>query len=295
MPDEKYFYQIDRKFQEIQDKICASLVDASGDNYWEDYWDYKKGSGGGKSRIFIGKIIEKGGVNFSSIQGKLEKNIAKNLNQSLSADGSFRVCGVSVIIHPYNPFLAAIHLNIRFFQSGEKQWFGGGVDLNPYYPLREDIMFFHQSLKNFCDSFDKSYYPKFKKNCDNYFYNRHRQEARGVGGIFFDQLFSGNTFAFVQQLANFFINTYSILIKKRMNTPFNEYQRKYQAHRRARYAEFNLLYDKGTAFGLQTGGRVKSIFLSLPPSARWDYDFLLTEGSKEQEHQKYFQPQDWVS
>ena len=294
MPNQEFFLQVDTTFQKIHDKICQSLIKVSGENYQEDCWNYERGKGGGRTRIFKGSIIEKGGVNFSSIQGKFNTATANKFTHSISPNRLFQVCGVSVIIHPYNPFVPAVHLNVRFFQSGAKQWFGGGIDLNPYYPFIEDIIFFHRQLKKTCDSFDKNYYPEFKKNCDQYFYNKHRKESRGVGGIFFDQLNAKNTFDFVKQIAEFLITTYPMIVKKRMNSSFDKSQRQYQAYRRARYVEFNLLYDKGTAFGLQTGGRVESIFLSLPPNARWDYDFFVAEDSEEKNHQKYFQPQNWI-
>lgn len=287
------FQQVATYFEQFQDKICTAIIKAIDQKYKQENWDYKNGTGGGKTRVFEGIIIEKGGVNFSNIEGVLSLAAAKKLNLDFDQKGNFQACGVSVILHPYNPFVPAVHLNVRHFQSGQNCWFGGGVDLNPYYPLLEDIIFFHTNLKKLCDQFDKNYYSQFKKNCDQYFYNKHRNQMRGVGGIFFDRL-KKKDFDFVLALADFFSNVYLAIIKKRMHSPFRHYQKEYQDYRRACYAEFNLLYDKGTAFGLETGGRVESIFLSLPPTAKWSYQFNLVENSEEQKHQKFFQPTDWI-
>ena len=295
MDQHQKFDKISAVFQDIQNTLCEALVAVTNENYREDCWDYKKGKGGGKTRAFLGKIIEKGGINFSSITGKLDKKITQKFNLPFTDSETFQACGVSLILHPYNPFVPAVHFNIRYFQGQKQYWFGGGVDLNPYYPLPEDIIAFHTNLKKTCDIFDKDYYLKFKKKCDEYFYLPHRQETRGVGGIFFDSLTSKKDFAFSQALGKFFIETYIPILQKRMHSPFRHYNKEYQAHRRARYTEFNLLYDKGTAFGLQTGGSIESIFLSLPPIAKWLYDFQVAENTEEQEAQKYFQIQDWLA
>ena len=287
------FEQIATNFEKFQDKICVAITNAIDQNYKQENWDYKNGTGGGKTIVFEGIVIEKGGVNFSNIEGMLNLKTAKKLQLDFHQEGSFQACGVSIILHPYNPFVPAIHLNVRYFLNRQNGWFGGGVDLNPYYPLLEDIVFFHTNLKKLCDKFDKSYYPQFKKNCDQYFYNKHRQEMRGVGGIFFDHL-KKKDFYFVLSLADFFSDIYIAIIKKRMHSPFRYYQKEYQNYRRARYAEFNLLYDKGTAFGLETGGRVESIFLSLPPTAKWSYQFNIAENSEEQKHQEFFQARNWT-
>lgn len=289
------FEQIATSFEKFQDKVCEAISGATDQKYHQDCWDYENGQGGGRTRVFEGIVIEKGGINFSNIQGVLNSEIAKKLLLTFEKKGTFQACGVSVILHPYNPFVPAVHLNVRHFQSGQNYWFGGGIDLNPYYPLLEDIVFFHTKLKKFCEKFDKNYYPQFKKNCDQYFYNKHRQETRGVGGIFFDRLKKEKDFTFVLALADFFVEVYIAILQKRMYSPFRKYQKNYQDHRRARYAEFNLLYDKGTAFGLETGGRVESIFLSLPPTAKWIYQFPLSENSEEYKHQKFFQAREWIS
>lgn len=289
------FSNVETAFQQIQNKICSQLATVTEQNFKEDSWNYDKGSGGGITRIFSGAILEKAGVNFSSITGTITKKIATKLGISQTKNNQFKASGVSLVLHPYNPFIPTVHLNIRYFELDEQNWFGGGMDLTPYYPIDEDIISFHTELKKICDTFDKDYYHKFKIACDNYFYLPHRQETRGVGGIFFDHLQQSFSFDFVKLLGNSFENSYLTILKKRLHYPFRTLNREFQAHRRSRYVEFNLLYDQGTSFGLETGGRVESIFISMPPEARWIYNFKAPANSEEARIKNYLKPRNWLT
>ncbi len=296
------FSEISNSFQEVQHKICNWLQESTNGKYKENLWDYKKGEGGGCTRIFCDNVIEKGGVNFSSLSGRLNLKLANKLKISSKPKSDkekipFKACGVSLVIHPYNPFVPTTHLNIRYFECQNTWWFGGGMDLTPYYPIDEDILFFHKSLKKNCDSFDKDYYPKFKKACDEYFYLPHRKETRGVGGIFFDYLKDNkeSSWKFSLAVALNFQQTYIPILEKRYKTPFRIFNRQFQAYRRGRYVEFNLLYDRGTSFGLESGGRVESILMSLPPKAEWIYNFKPEKQSEEADLQNYLKPRDWLT
>ena len=296
------FNGISSSFQEVQNKICNWLEKTTNEKYKENLWDYEKGEGGGCTRIFCGNVIEKGGVNFSSLSGKLSHKLATKLKISpkLKPEKNtvpFKACGISLVIHPYNPFAPTVHLNIRYFECKNNWWFGGGMDLTPYYPIDEDILLFHKSLRKTCNTFDPSYYPKFKKICDEYFYLPHRKETRGVGGIFFDYLKGDleHSFQFSLAVALSFQQTYIPILQKRHKTPFRIFNRHFQAYRRGRYVEFNLLYDKGTAFGFESGGRVESILMSLPPKVEWIYNFQPEQQSEEAELQNYLKPRDWLT
>lgn len=262
-------------FQDLQNNICQQLETADGGGHFhEDDWE-RPGGGGGRSRVITGRHIEKGGVNFSAVEGV----VTEKMRNSLQLDGDdFFATGVSIVLHPHNPHVPIIHMNVRYFETGETWWFGGGIDLTPHYIVPKDAQFFHQSLKEVCDQHHSDYYFKFKTWADDYFYLRHRQETRGVGGIFFDRLnekegfTKSERFAFVQAVGNAFCPIYLHLLQKNKDLPFGEQEKNWQLLRRGRYVEFNLVWDAGTKFGLETDGRTESILMSLPPLAQWTYD-----------------------
>ena len=279
-------------FKSLQDDICTQLEQADGrGTFREDNWE-RDGGGGGRTRIMVsGEVIEKGGVNFSAVHGDLAPNISKALGLPAS---SFYATGVSIVMHPKNPMVPIIHMNVRYFETesaeGESTyWFGGGIDLTPHYIDKQDAAFFHQQLKNACDNHQADFYTRFKEWADDYFYLKHRNETRGIGGIFFDRLndTSGmdkkQLFNFVQEVGNTFAPTYTYLMNKNAHLPFGELESAWQRLRRGRYVEFNLVWDKGTKFGLDTNGRTESILMSLPPQANWEYDYQPEPGSKEEE------------
>ncbi|MFT6221011.1 MAG: coproporphyrinogen III oxidase [Candidatus Endobugula sp.] len=287
---------------DLQNRICDTLQKIDGQPFIEDSWERKEG-GGGRSRVLAGgRVIEKGGVNFSHVFGDKMPASATAHRPEL-AGRNFEAMGVSLVIHPNNPHAPTSHMNVRFFiaeKEGEAPvwWFGGGYDLTPYYGDKEDCIHWHQTAKNACDSFDKNYYPKFKKWCDDYFYLKHRDEARGVGGLFFDD-FNGlgfeKSFAFLQSVGNSFIQAYTPILKNKMALVYTEKEREFQLYRRGRYVEFNLVFDRGTLFGLQTGGRTESILMSLPPLVRWEYNYQPDEYSAEAALTRDFLPaQDWL-
>jgi coproporphyrinogen III oxidase len=261
-------------FRGLQDRICEALegTDSKG-KFVEDLWE-RPGGGGGRSRVMQnGNIIEKGGVGFSAVFGESSPAMLRQLHLTEKAD--FFATGVSIVMHPHNPMVPIIHMNVRYFElSNGLAWFGGGIDLTPHYVDAADARYFHQQLKNVCDSFDESYYPKFKAWADDYFFITHRKETRGIGGIFFDNLkpAGAETFAFVKAVGESFAPTYTHLMKKNANLPSSEADKQWQYLRRGRYAEFNLVIDRGTKFGLETDGRTESILMSLPPLAAWAYN-----------------------
>lgn len=275
-------------FKGLQDQICSALEQADGTGkFQEDRWE-RPGGGGGRSRVLGGgSVIEKGGVNFSAVYGPTPEKILSALNLQ-AAD--FFATGVSIVMHPKSPMVPIIHMNVRYFEmSNGTYWFGGGIDLTPHYVVEEDARLFHNALKSTCDQFDEAYYPKFKKWADDYFYIKHRQETRGIGGIFFDRL-SGKTdeektskWQFVQAVGETFAPVYTALIEKNKNLPYSAPHEAWQRLRRGRYVEFNLVYDKGTKFGLDTDGRTESILMSMPPMASWEYNHQPESGSAETE------------
>tara|TARA_B110000467_G_C18293969_1_gene466674 strand:- start:507 stop:1382 length:876 start_codon:yes stop_codon:yes gene_type:complete len=285
---------ITNSFKHIQDHICAGLTEVSGQAYHEDNWTYSDGDGGGRTRIFSGDYIEKGGVNFSALNGTLSEKMASKLK---GGGRDFFATGVSLVIHPKNPFVPTVHMNIRYIERGGKGWFGGGIDLTPFYPNTPNIIDFHKSLKNICDNHVIADYSKFKEECDNYFYIKHRNEARGVGGIFFDYLseHSEQTFDFVKDVGIGFNQIYLPIFTENKDKPFTEKQREFQLYRRGRYVEFNLVYDRGTLFGLETQGRIESILMSLPPLASWMYNWSPEPNTPEAELYEIIKPQDWVN
>ncbi|WP_439134283.1 oxygen-dependent coproporphyrinogen oxidase [Pseudomaricurvus sp.] len=287
----------------LQDSICAQLQAEDGEGkFVEDSWDREEG-GGGRSRVMVdGAVIEKGGVNFSHVFGT-QMPASATAHRPELAGRSFEAMGVSLVIHPRNPFVPTSHANVRFFiaeKEGEEPvwWFGGGYDLTPYYGNQEDCQFWHQTAKDACVPFGEDIYPRFKKWCDEYFYLKHRNEPRGVGGLFFDdfnELGFKQSFAFMRSVGDSYVEAYRPIMAKRKNLEYTEQQRDFQLYRRGRYVEFNLVFDRGTLFGLQTGGRTESILMSLPPLVRWEYDWQPEAGSAEAELTEVFlQPQEWV-
>lgn len=279
---------ITQRFMAIQDSICAALEQQDGGQFKEDNWVREEG-GGGRTRIIEGAYIEKGGVLFSAVHGPLPEAAAKNMKQEEPTD--FYATGVSIVLHPKSPMTPIIHMNIRYFETsnGEKWWFGGGIDLTPHYINPEDARFFHQNLKDTCDRFHPNFYPKFKATADDYFFLKHRQETRGVGGIFFDYMDekSGLTkeqiFEFVVAVGETFAPTYVALMQRTQDLTWGEREKNWQMLRRGRYVEFNLVWDRGTKFGLETNGRTESILMSMPPIAHWVYNYQPEPGSPEQQ------------
>lgn len=277
-------------FINLQNQICASLEQADGKGkFVPDRWE-RPGGGGGVSRVLSGgNIIEKGGVNFSAVWGKTPEQTIKTLGLPVDEQSDFFATGVSIVLHPHNPFVPIIHMNVRYFEmSNGTWWFGGGIDLTPHYVNEGDAQFFHRQLKAVCDRFDPTYYEKFKAWADNYFFIKHRNETRGIGGIFFDNLKADirlskqGIFEFVKAVGLCFAPTYTALMQKNQNLPFTESNKAWQFLRRGRYVEFNLVWDRGTKFGLETDGRTESILMSLPPQANWEYNHQVIGGSEEQ-------------
>lgn len=289
---------IEARLRQIQDQICQGLSQVDGMAFYEDAWTYEHGFGGGRTRVLeFGNVIEKGGVNFSGLGGPRLPTAA--LKQGLAADLPFFATGVSLVIHPKNPYVPTVHMNIRYFEAGaqgERWWFGGGIDLTPYYPRRDDVVSFHRQLKTVCDRFDPSWYVNFKQQCDDYFYLPHRRETRGVGGIFFDQLnhdFQA-AFDFTAAVGEAFLPAYVPIVIANKDRAYGERERAFQLYRRGRYVEFNLLYDRGTKFGIESNGRTESILMSLPAEAHWRYNYQPLPGSPEADLQTYLRPQPWL-
>jgi coproporphyrinogen III oxidase len=284
-------------FRDLQDRICAALEAADGTGrFREDLWR-REGGGGGRTRVLAdGGVFEKAGVNFSEVFGDMTPEFAKQLPGEGTA---FTAAGVSLVLHPRSPLVPTVHANWRFLTKGDRRWFGGGADLTPYYPFREDVVAFHKVWKDVCERHAPLVdYRKMKEDCDRYFFLPHRGEARGVGGIFFDY-FGGDdperAFAFVRDCGDAFTRAYVPIVERRKGLPYTERQRRFQEYRRGRYVEFNLIYDRGTLFGLKTGGRTESILMSLPPVVRWEYDSRPEPGSPEAELiEVYLQPRDWA-
>ena len=288
---------------DLQERICAVLEAEDGTGrFHEDSWEREEG-GGGRSRVLTGgAVIEKGGVNFSHVYGG-ELPASATAHRPELAGRSFEAMGVSLVIHPHNPYLPTSHANVRFFIAEKPGtdpvwWFGGGYDLTPYYGNEEDCQHWHRTAKDACAPFGENIYPFFKKWCDDYFYIKHRDEHRGVGGLFFDdfnELGFERSFALMQAVGDSYVPAYQPIMARRKDTPFGERERDFQLYRRGRYVEFNLVYDRGTLFGLQTGGRTESILMSLPPLVRWDYDWRPEPGSPEATlTDKYLQPRTWI-
>lgn len=286
MKDQFYAY-----IQQLQDTITNELEKIDGKaTFREDLWDRPEGGGGRTRVIENGNVFEKGGVNISAVHGELPEILRKQFKVET---GNFFACGLSLVLHPVNPFVPTVHANWRYFEmyneKGEivTQWFGGGQDLTPYYLFDEDAIHFHTVCKEACDKHHKDFYPTYKETCDNYFWNAHRNEARGVGGLFFDYLKETKEFSmqdrynFVTEVGNSFLNSYVPIVTKRKETEYTKEHKDWQEVRRGRYVEFNLVHDRGTLFGLKTNGRIESILMSLPPVVQWKYDHVPVEGTEE--------------
>ncbi|OSY88235.1 coproporphyrinogen III oxidase [Tenacibaculum holothuriorum] len=300
MKDQFYAY-----IQQLQDTITSKLEEVDGKaKFQEDLWKRKEGGGGRTRVIENGNIFEKGGVNISAVHGELPEVLRKQFGVE---SGDFFACGLSLVIHPKNPFVPTVHANWRYFEmyDGEgnivTQWFGGGQDLTPYYLFDEDAIHFHTVCKEACDKHNSEFYPKFKETCDNYFWNAHRNEARGVGGLFFDYLKKTDEFTmqdrydFVTEVGNSFLNSYVPIVERRRDTEYTQVNKDWQEVRRGRYVEFNLVHDRGTLFGLKTNGRIESILMSLPPVVQWKYNHNPEEGSEEARLVSILQkPKNWV-
>ncbi len=293
----------------LQSRICADLeaVDGAG-KFIEDRWDREGGGGGGLTRVLgNGKVFEQGGVNFSHVSGDQLPAAATAQRPELKGR-RFQATGVSLVIHPHNPYVPTSHANVRFFiaeADGAEPvwWFGGGFDLTPYYGNEDDVVHWHQTAKDACDAFGDEVYPHFKKWCDDYFYLKHRREPRGVGGLFFDDLnqssFCGgdfdHCFAVMRSVGDHYTRAYCPIVERRKDTPFGEQERDFQLYRRGRYVEFNLVYDRGTLFGLQTGGRTESILMSLPPLVKWRYNWSPEPGTEEARlYTDFLRPRNWL-
>lgn len=289
----------------LQDKICEGLENIDGCKFVEDKWE-REGGGGGKTRVIEnGNVFEKGGVNTSVVFG----NVSEEMKRHLKIDGyKWFACGLSLVLHPNNPFVPTIHCNYRMFELYDEnenivdRWFGGGTDLTPYYLFEEDAVHFHKTYKDACDLYNEKFYPEFKLTCDNYFVNHHRNnERRGLGGIFYDHCRPDDIqdlnfwFNFSKECGNAFLKSYLPIVERRMNIPCTEKNKFWQEIRRGRYVEFNLLHDRGTIFGLKTNGRTESILMSLPPTVRFNYNYQPSPGTEEEKLQSIcLHPVDWV-
>ncbi len=297
------FTDIKRFFLDLQDEICLQLTQADGHAVFsEQQWHHEAG-GGGRSRVMVnGAVFEQAGVNFSSVSGAALPASATAQRPEL-AGCRFQALGVSLVVHPQNPYLPTSHANVRFFIAEKKGippvwWFGGGFDLTPFYGFVEDAIHWHRTAQQLCLPFGSQVYARYKKWCDDYFYLKHRHEARGIGGLFFDDLNSpdfNTCFAFIQAVGRGFLTAYMPIVARRKGLAFGERERQFQLYRRGRYVEFNLVWDRGTLFGLQTGGRTESILMSLPPLARWEYNYQPAADSPEAALYRDFLPvRDWV-
>lgn len=296
-----------RFIEELQDDICGQVEAIDGARFREDHWD-REGGGGGRTRVLSdGEVIEKGGVNISSVHGELPEPIRNHFGVD---QGWFYATGLSLVLHPRSPMIPTVHANYRFFELYDDsemkrvsdRWFGGGCDLTPYYLREEDAVHFHRVCKEVCDRHGEAFYTRFKKACDDYFYNSHRREARGIGGLFFDYLRGNekvsdeNWCDFVTDAGRSFTEAYLPILRRRLEEPYGEQEREWQEIRRGRYVEFNLIHDRGTLFGLKTDGRVESILMSLPPRVRWVYDHHPEEGSREEALLSVLrEPVDWIA
>ncbi|PTR14513.1 MULTISPECIES: oxygen-dependent coproporphyrinogen oxidase [unclassified Nitrosospira] len=289
-------------FTGLQQRIVERIEEVDGTRFRRDQWERAEGGGGLSCVMEEGNVLERGGVNYSHVFGGGLPASATAARPELSGRG-FEAMGVSLVLHPRNPYAPTVHLNVRYLEARKEGaepvwWFGGGMDLTPYYGFEEDAVHFHQTCKNALQPFGGDYYPRFKKWCDEYFYLKHRKEPRGIGGIFFDDLGKPDfesCFNLTQSVGDHFLEAYVPILERRLNTPYGERERDFQAYRRGRYVEFNLVWDRGTLFGLQSGGRTESILMSLPPIVKWRYDWKPEAGSAEDRLYKDFLiGKDWV-
>ena len=297
--------QVEKYLLNLQNDICEEFggLDTKS-SFDKDVWEREDGRGSGITRVITnGSLFEKGGVNFSIISGDKMPKSATELRPEL-AGRKFTALGVSLVLHPENPFIPTTHANVRFFIAENEEeeplwWFGGGFDLTPYYGFEEDAIHWHKIANKACEPFGEKVYEKYKKWCDDYFYLSHRDEQRGIGGLFFDDLNEGgfdSCFEFMKSIGNHFVEAYKPIVLKRQETPYTEKQKDFQLYRRGRYVEFNLVQDRGTLFGLQSGGRTESILMSLPPKVKWIYQFNISPNSEEEKLTNYYlKPRDWIS
>ncbi len=288
---------------DLQQQICHALEKEDGTaKFNQDQWKHDSGGGGVTRVMTAGTVFEKAGVNFSHVQGKNLPPAATAKRPEL-ANSHFQALGVSVVTHPHNPYVPTSHANVRFIivekQDGSAHWwFGGGFDLTPYYGFAEDCVHWHQTAKAACEPFGNEIYPRYKKSCDEYFYLKHRNEPRGIGGLFFDDLNAGGferCFEFMRSIGDHYIKAYQPIVARRKEHVFGKRERDFQCYRRGRYVEFNLLYDRGTLFGLQSGGRTESILMSLPPVVTWQYNWSLEQGSDEEKlYAEFLVKRDWI-
>ena len=286
---------------DLQKSIIKMICTFDEKKFLEDKWKREEGGGGLTCLLENGNIFDKVGVNFSDILGDKLPAAATNIRPELLGR-NYRAMGVSVVSHPKNPHVPTVHLNVRLFVAFNNNskpiwWFGGGFDMTPYYGYEEDAIYWHKTAHDICESYGKNIYSEYKKNCDEYFFIKHRKEPRGIGGIFFDDLNIwefDKCFDFIKAVGNGFISAYSPIIKKRLNTPYDEKQKDFQLYRRGRYVEFNLVYDRGTLFGLQSNGRTESILMSMPPLVKWDYNHKIDKGSEEEKlYRDFLVPKKW--
>ena len=291
--------------QELQDNITTELEKVDGKaKFKQDLWERPEGGGGRTRVIENGNVFEKGGVNISAVHGELPQSMQQYFGVN---DADFFACGLSLVLHPKNPFVPTVHANWRYFEMYDKegtivdQWFGGGQDLTPYYLFDEDAKHFHSVCKEACDEHNPQFYSKYKTRCDEYFWNSHRNEARGIGGLFFDYCKADGDmnmeawYGFVSEVGNSFLKSYVPIVERRKDLKYTQGQRNWQEVRRGRYVEFNLVHDKGTLFGLRTNGRIESILMSLPPHVQWRYDHQPEKGSEEEKLVKVLKkPKDWI-
>ena len=297
--------QVKKYLVQLQESICSDLESLDGRAIFEiDRWTKEDGSGSGITSVICdGNTFEKGGVNFSIVQGNKMPKSASALRPELEGR-KYTALGVSLVMHPENPYIPTVHANVRFFvaeESGKEPiwWFGGGFDLTPFYGFDEDAVHWHTTAKKACLPFGEKVYSKYKKWCDDYFYLEHRDEQRGIGGLFFDDLNEGGfdrCFEFMKSVGNHFTDAYLPIVIKRKDTPYGEKERNFQLYRRGRYVEFNLIYDRGTLFGLQSGGRTESILMSMPPEVKWSYQLQVEKDSEEGKlYHHYLKPKEWVT
>jgi len=296
--------QVKKYLVHLQESICSDLESLDGGAVFEkDHWTKKDGNGSGITSVICdGNVFEKGGVNFSIVEGNKMPKSATTLRPELEGR-KYTALGVSLVLHPENPYIPTAHANVRFFVAEEPDkepiwWFGGGFDLTPFYGFDEDAVHWHTTAKKACLPFGEKVYSKYKKWCDDYFYLEHRDEQRGIGGLFFDDLNEGGfdrCFEFMKSVGDHFSEAYLPIVIKRKDTPYGKKERNFQLYRRGRYVEFNLIYDRGTLFGLQSGGRTESILMSMPPEVKWSYQFQVEKDSEEEKlYNHYLKPKEWI-
>ncbi len=294
--------RVESFLRQLQDRICTAVEAVDGKaRFAEDAWNRAEG-GGGRTRVLTdGGVFEQAGVNFSRVEGKRLPPSATAHRPQL-AGGGFVATGVSLVLHPRNPYVPTTHANVRYFEARKEGvepvwWFGGGFDLTPFYPFEEDAVHWHTVARDLCAAYGEDVYPRYKRWCDEYFYLKHRDETRGIGGLFYDDLDAGGferCFAFTRDVGQGFLDAYLPIVERRKDTPYGDRERAFQLYRRGRYVEFNLVYDRGTLFGLQSGGRTESILMSLPPLVRFEYGYTPEPGSPEARLADYLRPREWV-